>query len=218
MAAPRTPPTRWIVRTILLLGILVTHGISALCVSRFAPTVGLQGLGHPWSLSEVILVLALDLLLLLWAWLRPRAGVLVRLLRASTPETRQSRSLEPSPLEAALVSVLDLVAVGLLVTWLRPRATAGAVTLDEFQAPAFAFVHRGLGRTAAFTGQVGGSFGAAGASSAGAGAAFPSRCTRANRSRAAAAHCSKRSRPRGTTISWAQPPLASEIPSELRSQ
>ncbi len=49
---------------------------------------------------------------------------------------------------------------GYNLTWLRHDATAGVITLDEFKAPAFAFAQRGLGRTAAFTGQIGGEFGA----------------------------------------------------------
>lgn len=47
------------------------------------------------------------------------------------------------------------------VTWLRPEATCGVVTYSEFKSPAFAFAQMGLGRSAAFTGQIGGEFGSA---------------------------------------------------------
>lgn len=49
---------------------------------------------------------------------------------------------------------------GYNLTYLRPGATAGVATLDEYKAPVFAFQQQGLGRAAAFTGQVGGEFGA----------------------------------------------------------
>lgn len=48
---------------------------------------------------------------------------------------------------------------GYNLTYLRSEATAGAITTDENAAPVFAMAYRGLGRTAAFTGQIGGSFG-----------------------------------------------------------
>ena len=48
---------------------------------------------------------------------------------------------------------------GYNLTYMRPEATAGVVTTDENQAPVFAFMQQGLGRTAAYTGQIGGSFG-----------------------------------------------------------
>jgi Mg-chelatase subunit ChlD len=48
---------------------------------------------------------------------------------------------------------------GYNLTYLRPEATAGAITTDEYAAPVFASAYRGLGRTAAFTGQIGGTFG-----------------------------------------------------------
>jgi hypothetical protein len=50
---------------------------------------------------------------------------------------------------------------GYNVTWLRPDATCGVVTHGEFKSPAFAFAQVGLGRSAAFTGQIGGEFGSA---------------------------------------------------------
>ena len=45
------------------------------------------------------------------------------------------------------------------MTYLRPTATQGLVTLDEEGAPVFAFHQRGLGRAASFSGQIGGTFG-----------------------------------------------------------
>src|SRR6185503_11662551 len=50
---------------------------------------------------------------------------------------------------------------GYNVTWLRGEATCGVVTESEFRSPAFAFAQVGLGRSAAFTGQIGGEFGGA---------------------------------------------------------
>jgi Mg-chelatase subunit ChlD len=49
---------------------------------------------------------------------------------------------------------------GYNVTWLRPEATCGVVTESEFRSPAFAFTQVGLGRSAAFAGEIGGEFGA----------------------------------------------------------
>jgi len=49
---------------------------------------------------------------------------------------------------------------GYNLTYPRAGASIGALTLDEMGAPAFAFAQRGLGRVAAFTGEIGGSFGA----------------------------------------------------------
>ncbi len=47
---------------------------------------------------------------------------------------------------------------GYNLTYLRPGATMGAVTTDEYTAPVLAFWHRGLGRVAALTAQVDGTF------------------------------------------------------------
>ncbi len=44
------------------------------------------------------------------------------------------------------------------LTYLRPGATMGAVTTDEYHAPVLAFWHRGLGRVAALTAQVDGTY------------------------------------------------------------
>ncbi|MFN0205353.1 MAG: VWA domain-containing protein [Planctomycetota bacterium] len=48
---------------------------------------------------------------------------------------------------------------GYNLTYLRPDASAGIITKDDYKAPVFAFMYQGLGRSAAYTGQVGGSFG-----------------------------------------------------------
>jgi uncharacterized membrane protein/Mg-chelatase subunit ChlD len=45
-------------------------------------------------------------------------------------------------------------------TYIRESATLGLITTDDSSAPVFAFQYEGLGRTAAFTGQVGGTYGA----------------------------------------------------------
>ena len=44
------------------------------------------------------------------------------------------------------------------LTYLRPGATMGAVTTDEYSAPVLAFWHRGLGRVAALTAEVDGDY------------------------------------------------------------
>jgi Mg-chelatase subunit ChlD len=44
------------------------------------------------------------------------------------------------------------------LTYLRPGATMGAVTTDDYRAPVLAFWHRGLGRVAALTAQVDGTY------------------------------------------------------------
>ncbi|HUR29450.1 MAG TPA: VWA domain-containing protein [Planctomycetota bacterium] len=48
---------------------------------------------------------------------------------------------------------------GYNLTYVRPDASIGALTLDDSAAPVFAFAQRGLGRVAAFTGELGGTFG-----------------------------------------------------------
>jgi len=47
---------------------------------------------------------------------------------------------------------------GFNLTYLRPGATMGAVTTDDYHAPVLAFWHRGLGRVAALTAQVDGTY------------------------------------------------------------
>ena len=49
---------------------------------------------------------------------------------------------------------------GYNLTYLREGAVCGVVTADDYKAPAFAFQYQGLGRTAAYTGQIGGTYGA----------------------------------------------------------
>jgi len=48
---------------------------------------------------------------------------------------------------------------GYNLTYLRSGSIAGAITIDDYRAPVFAFGYQGLGRTAAFTGQIGGTYG-----------------------------------------------------------
>ncbi len=98
-----------------------------------------------------------------------QADELPRLFAQDTLNATRSAFLE----EPVGVSVLaDLFALGELpsqtfpdlgghnLTYLREGATAGLVTTDETRAPVFAFHQRGLGRAAAFTGQIGGTYGA----------------------------------------------------------
>jgi hypothetical protein len=47
---------------------------------------------------------------------------------------------------------------GYNLTYLRPGATMGAVTTDDYKAPVLAFWHRGLGRVASLTAEVDGSY------------------------------------------------------------
>jgi len=49
---------------------------------------------------------------------------------------------------------------GYNLTYLRAGAVCGVVTADSYQAPVFAFQQQGLGRSAAYTGQIGGQYGA----------------------------------------------------------
>ncbi len=49
---------------------------------------------------------------------------------------------------------------GYNLTYLRGGAVAGVITADDQAAPVFAFQQSGLGRSAAFTGQIGGTYGA----------------------------------------------------------
>jgi von Willebrand factor type A domain len=79
---------------------------------------------------------------------------------------RSSFVTEPSPAR----TLPDLVLLGELpkspfpdldgynLTYLRPGATMGAVTTDEYRAPVLAFWHRGLGRIAALTAEVDGKY------------------------------------------------------------
>lgn len=48
---------------------------------------------------------------------------------------------------------------GYNLNYLKPRAIAGALTTDEYTAPLFSYAYQGIGRSAAYCGQVGGSFG-----------------------------------------------------------
>ncbi len=48
---------------------------------------------------------------------------------------------------------------GYNLCYLKPGSVAGAVTTDEYSAPLVAYSYQGLGRTAVYAGQIGGSFG-----------------------------------------------------------
>ena len=49
---------------------------------------------------------------------------------------------------------------GYNLNYLKPQAIAGALSIDEYKAPLFSYWYQGIGRSAAYCGQVGGSFGA----------------------------------------------------------
>ncbi|MCY2961375.1 MAG: VWA domain-containing protein [Planctomycetota bacterium] len=81
--------------------------------------------------------------------------------RATFVEERTATRVLPDlyglgPIGAAEFATLD----GYNLTYLRGGAVAGVITNDEYAAPVFAFQQSGLGRSAAFTGQIGGTFGA----------------------------------------------------------
>ena len=79
---------------------------------------------------------------------------------------RSSFIAEPTPVRA----LPDMVLLGELpaspfpgldgfnLTYLRPGATMGAVTTDDYKAPVLAFWHRGLGRVASLTAEVDGQY------------------------------------------------------------
>lgn len=48
---------------------------------------------------------------------------------------------------------------GYNVVWLEPEATCGVVTDGEYKTPAFSFAQAGLGRAAAYAGEIGGQYG-----------------------------------------------------------
>lgn len=75
--------------------------------------------------------------------------------RTAMAATAGLRALgEWSARDAALPSI-----AGFNRTYLRPDATLGFVAAGDDPAPLFAFTHSGLGRTAAYAGQIGGTFG-----------------------------------------------------------
>lgn len=103
------------------------------------------------------------------AYFTESASELPRLFAMDTQAVARSTFVEES---TPVKGRRDLVGLGELtssdfptvdgynLTYLREGASLGAVTVDEYQAPIFAFHARGLGRVAAFTAQTGGSFGA----------------------------------------------------------
>ncbi len=96
-------------------------------------------------------------------------GELPRLFAQDTLKIARSTFIE-EPTETALlpgmfgIGEVDASSfptlAGYNLCYLREGAIPAAVTTDEYRAPVAAFAHRGLGRTAAFTGQIGGTFGA----------------------------------------------------------
>ncbi len=104
------------------------------------------------------------------AYFTESATELPRLFAMDTQAVARSTFVE---VPTAVQGRRDLVGLGELndaafpsiggynLSYLRDGASLGAVTIDEYKAPVFAFHARGLGRVAAFTGQVGGSYGAA---------------------------------------------------------
>jgi hypothetical protein len=71
-----------------------------------------------------------------------------------TPTRALSDMVLLGELPAAPFSDLD----GYNLTYLRPGATMGVVTTDDYKAPVLAFWHRGLGRVAALTAEVHGKY------------------------------------------------------------
>ncbi len=85
----------------------------------------------------------------------------MKLSRSTFVEETTPVRLLPDLFGLGLVATESFPAVaGYNLTYLRPASTAGMVTVDEYKAPLFAFAHQGLGRSAVYTGQIGGSFGA----------------------------------------------------------
>ena len=97
------------------------------------------------------------------------AGELPRLFAHDTLTVSRATFVDQP---SAVVTLPDLYALGELVTedfptiggynltYLRESAVVGAVTTDDHHAPIFAFQYEGLGRSAAFLGQIGGTYGA----------------------------------------------------------
>ena len=71
-----------------------------------------------------------------------------------TPVRTLSDMVLLGELPASPLSALD----GYNLTYLRPGATMGVMTTDEYKAPVLAFWHRGLGRFAALTAEVDGQY------------------------------------------------------------
>lgn len=103
------------------------------------------------------------------AYFTTEAQDLKRLFNQDTLRVARTLFVEQSTSVQALPGLLGLGELraedfpdlaGYNLTYLRPEATAGSITTDEYRAPVFATTYRGLGRTAAFTGQIGGTFGA----------------------------------------------------------
>lgn len=96
-------------------------------------------------------------------------GELPRLFAQDTLTAARSTFIEEATATAVLPDLFGLGELpkggfaslgGYNLTYLREGAVCGVVTTDDYKAPAFAFLHQGIGRTAAFTGEIGGRYGA----------------------------------------------------------
>ncbi len=94
---------------------------------------------------------------------------LPRLFAMDTMTASRSTFVEERTAVATLPGLLGLGSVdlegfpslpGYNLCYLREGAQAGVVTADEYRAPLLAFWQAGLGRSAAYTGQIGGTYGA----------------------------------------------------------
>jgi len=80
--------------------------------------------------------------------------------RAAFIEEKTASTTAPGLFAAAVLPPGDWSELsGYNLTYLRPQASAGVLTQDEYRAPVIATMQAGLGRTAAFLGQVDGPFG-----------------------------------------------------------
>ncbi len=95
-------------------------------------------------------------------------GALPRIFAQDTLTVSRSTFIEDATAVNALPDLLGLgsapigafpTVTGYNLSYLRPQAQAGLVTEDEFHAPLFAFGYQGLGRSAIFAAQIGGSDG-----------------------------------------------------------
>ncbi len=102
------------------------------------------------------------------AYFTQSATELPRLFAQDTLTAARSTFVEEPTAASVLPDLLGLGEIpsgrfptieGYNLTYLRAGANAGVVTNDEYRAPLFAFQYQGIGRSAAFTGEIGGAFG-----------------------------------------------------------
>ena len=85
----------------------------------------------------------------------------VKIARSTFVEELTEVALQPGLFGLGQIDTEGFPAIGgYNLTYLRPGAVAGAATTDEYTAPLVAYAYRGLGRTAVYTGQIGGAHGA----------------------------------------------------------